>query len=100
MSTLPAATEDLPLYNGSCHCGTVKFQFRLKEPLDTYKVIECNCSICSIKGYQLAFPKDGEINFLQGEHSLSRYVWGKKQLAHRFCSKASSPFCECDFSGW
>jgi len=35
------------LYNGSCHCGAVKFSFSHEEISEG---LRCNCSICVRKG--------------------------------------------------
>ena len=40
-------------YEAGCHCGYVKFSLALSPPLPEYKVVRCNCSICSKKGYLL-----------------------------------------------
>jgi hypothetical protein len=34
------------LYKGSCHCGTVAFEFKAELTC----AVRCNCSICSRKG--------------------------------------------------
>ena len=33
---------------GGCHCGRVRFEVRLPQPL---VVLDCNCSICRLKGF-------------------------------------------------
>ena len=34
-------------YEGGCHCGAVRFQVII----DRWEVQDCNCSICSKKGF-------------------------------------------------
>ena len=38
-------------YRGSCHCG--KIAFEVEGTLE--QVMECNCSLCSRRGYLLWF---------------------------------------------
>ena len=39
------------IYNGSCHCGQIKFQVEG----EIKQLMSCNCSICSRKGSLLWF---------------------------------------------
>ena len=42
-------------YRGSCHCGTIAYE--VEGDLD--QVIQCNCSLCSRRGWLLWFvPRD------------------------------------------
>ena len=34
-------------YEGGCHCGAVRFKVRI----EVFEALECNCSICSKKGF-------------------------------------------------
>ncbi len=38
---------DVQTYQGGCHCGRVRFEITT----DLSRATECNCSICSKKGY-------------------------------------------------
>jgi hypothetical protein len=44
-------------YHGSCHCGNVQYQLRLKFPpvhdpkVDSIRLYKCNCSTCQKMGY-------------------------------------------------
>lgn len=40
-------------YEASCHCGYIKFALTISPSLDTYEVLECNCSACRRLGYLL-----------------------------------------------
>lgn len=41
------------VYEAGCHCGKISFSMKLSPPLDEYKVLSCNCSICRRAGYLL-----------------------------------------------
>lgn len=47
-------------YNGGCHCGDIRFTFKLSPPLDEAAVIDCNCSICRRLGYLLICRRGGQ----------------------------------------
>lgn len=68
-------------HTGSCHCGAVTFTVTA----DIEKVIECNCSHCSKKGFLLAFVPAEQFTLLSGEDNLTEYRFNKKHIAHLFC---------------
>ncbi len=68
-------------YNGSCHCGKVRFE----ATLQVEQAMACNCSICARKRTLMAFVKTGEFKLLQGKDALQDYQFGKKRLHHLFC---------------
>lgn len=70
-------------YQGSCHCGAVKFEV---EAEDHIEVIDCNCSICTKSGYlHLIVPGD-DFTLLQGEDKLTNYSFNTGVAKHSFCS--------------
>jgi hypothetical protein len=69
-------------YQGSCHCGAVKFEIEAPEKITCG---DCNCSICSKSGYlHLIIPKS-KFTLLQGESSLTTYRFNTGVAQHRFC---------------
>lgn len=79
-------------FEGSCHCGAVKFA--VQSPLPT-QAIRCNCSHCRRKGFLLAFFPVDAFMLLQGESSLGSYRFNTKQINHRFCQECGTqPFAE------
>lgn len=71
---------------GSCHCG--KLSFAVEGTPD--KLIECNCSHCSRKGYLLWFVPRTQFKFLGDESDLATYTFNKHTIQHHFC-----PTCGC-----
>jgi hypothetical protein len=66
---------------GGCHCGRVRF--RVTADLD--KVTECNCSICTKKGFlHLIVPRD-RFELLSGKDDLTTYTFNTQVAQHTFC---------------
>ena len=68
-------------YEGGCHCGSVRF----KVLLESNKALECNCSICAMKGFINVIAPAEHFVLLQGEEHLSTYRFNTETAEHRFC---------------
>jgi uncharacterized protein (DUF1330 family) len=68
-------------YEGGCHCGRVRF--RVKGALDG--VTDCNCSICSKKGFLHWIVPLGSFELLAGAGELTTYTFNTGVAQHRFC---------------
>lgn len=68
-------------YEGGCHCGAVRFKVRI----EVFEVLECNCSICSKKGFINLITAPDDFVLLRGEDNLSTYRFNTKTAEHRFC---------------
>ena len=66
---------------GSCHCGAV--QFEVEGEVD--KVMECNCSHCSRKGFLLWFVPRDALKTTAGADHLATYTFTRHAIQHRFC---------------
>lgn len=72
---------DLFAYEGGCHCGAVRF----RALVDKFEAVECNCSICTKKGFlHLILPKE-RFTLLRGEEALATYTFNTGIARHRFC---------------
>ncbi|KPJ95001.1 MAG: aldehyde-activating protein [Gammaproteobacteria bacterium SG8_11] len=71
-------------YQGSCHCGAIKFSFEGEE---ITKGLRCNCSICSRKGAMMTpFAVPPELFKIEAEgDTLGLYQFGAKTAKHYFC---------------
>ena len=74
-------------YDGSCHCGAVRFQADIDLSAGTNK---CNCSICAKSRAWFAFVPGAAFRLTEGAGSLTEYRWtpaGKPEpfLRYNFC---------------
>ena len=72
----------LKTYQGSCHCGAVKFEAELDLEQSTYR---CNCSICRRTRFWPAVAKEIGFRLLAGEVELTQYLFNTKKNQHYFC---------------
>lgn len=73
-------------YEGSCHCGTIRFSYE-GDPIE--RGLRCNCSICSRKGAMMTLeaiaPERFKIDADEG--ALGLYQFGAQTAKHYFCKK-------------
>ena len=68
-------------YQGSCHCGAVKFEV----DADLSEVTRCTCSMCSKKGGLFYYVPPDQFRLLQGEDDLTLYRFNTELAKHYFC---------------
>jgi hypothetical protein len=66
---------------GGCHCGRVRF--RVTADLD--RVIDCNCSICTKKGFLHLIVPPAQFQLVSGKDELNTYEFNSKTAQHTFC---------------
>ncbi len=70
-------------YQGSCHCGAVKFTFSGEKITSG---LRCTCSICTRKGAMMSPEAIPESNLvITGKENLSLYQFDTKIAKHYFC---------------
>jgi len=78
-------TDDRPqtmkIYEGACHCGRVRFRVtaRLTERH------ECNCSMCTKKGFLHLIVPPEQFELLSGRDDLTTYQFNTRTAKHTFC---------------
>ena len=69
-------------YEGGCHCGAVRFRVEA----DTDVALDCNCSLCRMKGFVHLIVTKDRFTLLQGEDRLTTYAFNTRVAKHTFCS--------------
>lgn len=77
-------------YKGRCHCGRITYEVEVEPG----PAMECNCSICSRRGYLLWFTPREKLRITTGEDSLATYTFSRHVIKHHFC-----PNCGCALFG-
>ncbi len=68
-------------YRGGCHCGRIRFEVR--GNLD--RVSECNCSICTKKGYVHWTVERAAFKLITPPDNIAAYTFNTKVAKHLFC---------------
>ncbi len=71
----------MPTYRGGCHCGRVAYEVEG----ELRRVSECNCSICTKKGYLHWIVERDRFRLLTPESALATYQFNTKTARHFFC---------------
>lgn len=84
-------------YQGSCHCGAVRFQCELdlappgerSEPelpgVWWTSTFRCNCSSCLKTRYWKGFVRGQDFRLVQGGEAMVDYQYGERAIHHVFC---------------
>ncbi|MBC7983029.1 MAG: GFA family protein [Candidatus Obscuribacterales bacterium] len=68
-------------YSGGCHCGSVRF----RVTGDLTRVTDCNCSMCTKKGFVHLIVPRSQFELLSGEDNLTTYTFNTGVAKHTFC---------------
>jgi hypothetical protein len=68
-------------YQGSCHCGAVRFAITTDFP----ELTTCDCSICRRKNALMVMVHQDSFELLAGEDALCEYRFHTEVARHFFC---------------
>jgi len=74
----------LVTHRGGCHCGAIAFEVDAPASLT---VLECNCSICRMTGFQHLIVPRSRLRLLQGAQQLREYRFNTGAARHLFCER-------------
>jgi len=69
-------------YQGSCHCGGIRFEADIDLGNGT---IKCNCTICTKMRFWAVQVPSGRFRLCSGEENLREYRYHTRRDAHYFC---------------
>lgn len=75
-------TNGFTTHRGGCHCGLVRFE--VGAPASP-KLLDCNCSICSMTGFLHLIVPATRFRLLAGADALTEYTFNTGAAKHRFC---------------
>jgi hypothetical protein len=77
-----SGADTVETFSGGCHCGRVRFHVAA----DLSRVTDCNCSICSKKGFlHLIVPRE-QFELISGADALTTYRFNTGVARHTFCA--------------
>ena len=80
-------------YQGSCHCGRVRFEVATEVPIT--EACDCNCSMCRRRGGLLWFGPRSAFRLASAEQDVGTYTFNKHAIQHHFCANCGiAPYGE------
>jgi hypothetical protein len=81
--------EEADISRGGCHCGRIAFEAQGRPA----RVIECNCSICTKKGYLHWIVPRESFHLMTPADDLATYTFNTGVARHHFCPNCGvAPF--------
>jgi hypothetical protein len=71
----------MKVFTGGCHCGRVRF----RVTTDLTRILDCNCSICTKKGFLHLIVPPHQFQLLSGEAEIATYQFNTLTAKHKFC---------------
>jgi hypothetical protein len=72
-------------YQGGCHCGAVRFNFKLERSIEDTQILRCNCSMCEKLGFLHIIISKQEFELTSHWNQLNCYQFNTKVAKHYFC---------------
>ena len=73
------------IYQGGCHCGSVRFKFNLDFSLEETEILRCYCSLCEKLGYLHIIVPKPDFELCNDWEKLECYQFNTKIAMHYFC---------------
>ena len=74
-------SRPMQTYQGSCHCGAVRFEISSDFP----ELTRCDCSICHKKNALMVKVHESQFRLISGEDALTEYQFNTMTARHFFC---------------
>ena len=76
--------KNIVTHKGGCHCKEIEFEVTGEKDI---KVLNCNCSICSMTQYKHYIISKNNFKLLKGSKFITTYKFNTNIAEHIFCSK-------------
>ena len=74
------------IYEGSCHCGALRFSFQTSLPVSAWRVRACQCAFCRARSALTTSDPAGRLRFAVSEpQALQRYRFGLRTADFLLC---------------
>ncbi len=83
-ANVQAKKKSLQKIKGGCHCQAIRFEASVNSEAI---ILNCNCSICKMTGFQHLIVNHHDFKLLSGKTSLSYYQFNTQQAKHLFCQR-------------
>lgn len=77
----PGQDHALTTFDGSCHCGAVRFHVQATVT----ELTTCDCSLCKMRNALMLKVPEQALRIVQGEDALTLYQWNTQRARHYFC---------------
>ena len=74
-------SRPLRIYEGTCHCGAVRFEIETDFP----ELTHCDCSMCRRRGALMVKVHESKLRLLAGAEALTEYQFHTRTARHFFC---------------
>jgi hypothetical protein len=71
------------IFEGGCHCGDVRFRVTLRHR----RAVDCNCSICTMKGFIHLIVDAADFELLTPMDAVATYTFNTGTAKHHFCKR-------------
>ena len=75
-------------HTGGCHCGNINVHLHLSRTPKAMPLRSCSCSFCRAHGTRTLSDRDGSVEFIAADWSLTeRYRFGSRTADYLLCRR-------------
>lgn len=72
-------------FEGSCHCGALRFFYETSVDPRAWPVRACQCSFCRTHGARWTSDRHGSVGFAFAKNALLKYAFGLRTVDFLLC---------------
>lgn len=74
-------------FEGSCHCGALRFRYETDVEPRAWSVRACQCSFCRAHAARCTSDRHGSVGFAFAKNAVLRYAFGLRTVEFLLCGK-------------